>query len=86
MNVYMSCEVCCVVFDLCSSTGPGDHIALKMDVTDKASVESAISSAIDKFKAPPSLVTNAAGIIKDNFILQMDDKAFMDVIDVNLKV
>lgn len=70
----------------CSSTGTVDHIALKMDVTDKASVESAINSAIDKFKAPPCLVANAAGIVKDNFVLQMEEKAFTDVLDVNLKV
>lgn len=65
--------------------GADDHLALKMDVTDKTSVESAISSAIDKYKAPPSLITNAAGIIRDNFMLQMDEKAFMEVLDVNLK-
>ncbi|KAK8381178.1 hypothetical protein O3P69_008209 [Scylla paramamosain] len=65
--------------------GPDDHLALKMDVTDKASVESAISSAIDKYKAPPCLITNAAGIIRDSFMLQMDEKAFMEVLDVNLK-
>lgn len=63
----------------------GDHLALKIDVTDKVSVESAISSTFDKFKAPPCLVANSAGIIKDNFLLQMKEKAFMDVLDVNLK-
>ncbi|XP_045109046.1 estradiol 17-beta-dehydrogenase 8-like isoform X1 [Portunus trituberculatus] len=62
-----------------------DHLSLKMDVTDKTSVESAISAAIDKYKAPPSLITNAAGIIRDNFMLQMDEKSFMEVLDVNLK-
>ena len=81
----------CVVWDITLNllhlfSDRDDHLALKMDVTDKTSVESAISSAIDKYKAPPCLVTNAAGIIRDGFMLQMDEKSFMEVLDVNLKV
>lgn len=57
-----------------------------MDVTDKSSVESAINSVIEKLKTPPCLVANAAGIVRDGFILQMDEKRFMDVLNVNLKV
>lgn len=49
-------------------------------------MESVISSAIDKLKTPPCLIANAAGIVKDDFILNMDDKRFMEVLDVNLKV
>ncbi|XP_050732783.1 estradiol 17-beta-dehydrogenase 8-like [Eriocheir sinensis] len=64
---------------------PNEHLALKMDVTDKTSVESAIGSAIEKLKTPPSLIANSAGIVKDGFILQMEEKRFMDVLDVNLK-
>lgn len=45
-----------------------------------------MSIVIDKLKTPPSLVANAAGIVRDGFILQMDEKRFMDVLDVNLKV
>ncbi|KAG0695253.1 Estradiol 17-beta-dehydrogenase 8 [Chionoecetes opilio] len=68
-----------------NNNSPHDHISLMMDVTDKASVESAFSAAIDKFKAPPSLVANGAGITRPAFLMQMDEKAFMDVLDVNLK-
>lgn len=71
---------------LCSSTDPNEHLALKMDVTDRTSVESAIGSAIEKLNTPPSLIANSAGIVKDGFILQMEEKRFMDVLDVNLKV
>lgn len=57
-----------------------------MDVAEKVSVASAIKASVEKFSAPPSLVANAAGITRDNFLLQMDEKSFMDVLDVNVKV
>ncbi|KAG7158349.1 Estradiol 17-beta-dehydrogenase 8-like 3 [Homarus americanus] len=36
---------------------PGEHVALSMNVTDKASVESVVKATIDKLQAPPSLGT-----------------------------
>lgn len=64
---------------------PSEHMALSVDVTNKASVDSAIKSAIDKLQIPPSLIANAAGIKQDNFLLQMDEQSFMDVLNVNVK-
>lgn len=60
-------------------------MALEMDVADKSSVEAGIRSVLESLKAPPSLVANVAGITRDAPLLQMDEKAFNDVIDVNLK-
>ncbi|XP_042888341.1 estradiol 17-beta-dehydrogenase 8-like isoform X2 [Penaeus japonicus] len=64
---------------------PSNHLAVSMDVAEKVSVSSAIKASVEKFSAPPSLVANAAGITRDNFLLQMDEKSFMDVLDVNVK-
>lgn len=64
---------------------PDVHMALGIDVTNKTSIESVIKSAFDKFQTPPCLIANAAGITRDNFLLQMDEQAFMDVLDVNVK-
>lgn len=57
-----------------------------MNVAEKASVSSAIRASVEKYSAPPSLVANAAGITRDNFLLQMDESSFMEVLDVNVKV
>lgn len=64
---------------------PGDHLALSVNVADKASVASLVRSVIEQLKAPPNLLANVAGITQDNFLLQMDEQSFMNVIDVNLK-
>ncbi|KAK3872582.1 hypothetical protein Pcinc_022341 [Petrolisthes cinctipes] len=68
-----------------SLSNPRSHLALELDVSDKSSVETGIKCIIETFKAPPSLVANVAGITRDFPILQMDERAFTDVIDVNLK-
>lgn len=57
-----------------------------MDVANKASVDSAIKSTLQQMGSPPSLVANVAGITRDNFLLKMDEKSFMQVFDVNVKV
>lgn len=67
-------------------TDLGSHLALEMDVADKSSVEAGVRSVVEALKAPPSLVANVAGITRDAPLLQMDERAFTDVIDVNLKV
>ncbi|XP_045613421.1 (3R)-3-hydroxyacyl-CoA dehydrogenase isoform X2 [Procambarus clarkii] len=66
-------------------TGPGDHLAVTMDVTSKASVDSGLKAVTDKYQAPPSLLVNNAGISKKSPFLDMEEKTFMDVLDVNLK-
>ena len=58
-------------------------MALQMDVTQQSAVESVIAAARDKFKEPPSLLVNSAGILLMVPSLEVTDTA---VIDVNLKV
>lgn len=57
-----------------------------MNVVEKASIASAIRTSVEKYSTPPSLVANAAGIRRDNFLLQMEENTFMEVLDVNVKV
>ncbi|XP_045613423.1 (3R)-3-hydroxyacyl-CoA dehydrogenase [Procambarus clarkii] len=64
---------------------PGDHLAVTMDVASKASVDSGLKAVTDKYQTPPSLLVNNAGIVKPSPFLDMEEKAFVDVLDVNLK-
>lgn len=64
---------------------PNNHLAVSMNVVEKASIASAIRTSVEKYSTPPSLVANAAGITRDNFLLQMDENTFMEVLDVNVK-
>ena len=49
-------------------------------------MKNALNFIVNKFSKPPSAVVNAAGITRDNFLLQMSQEEFDDVIRVNLKV
>lgn len=57
-----------------------------MDVTNAESIKDVLDAAIDKYKRPPTLAVNCAGITRDAFILKMDDSDFDLVLRVNLKV
>lgn len=63
-----------------------DSLALAMDVTSSESVTTGLKVILDEFNAPPTIIVNAAGITKDNFIFNMSESEFDDVINVNLKV
>lgn len=64
----------------------GDNQFIDVDVASKQSIQHGLQSIISKFHSPPSIVVNAAGILRDNFILKMEEDHFDDVIRVNLKV
>lgn len=64
----------------------GDNQFIELEVSSKQSVQSGLQSILSKFNAPPSIVVNAAGILRDDFILKLDEEQFDDVIRVNLKV
>ncbi|KAG0713537.1 Estradiol 17-beta-dehydrogenase 8 [Chionoecetes opilio] len=66
-------------------SGPANHLALYMDVTQHSAIEDVIAAARDRFGAPPSLLVNCAGIADfGNF--QDITKARLDkMMDVNLK-
>lgn len=67
------------------STGK-DHMSLTLDVSIAPDVQSALQKIISHYSAPPSILVNSAGILRDSFILKMTSEMFQQVIDVNLKV
>lgn len=59
--------------------------AFEIDISSNDSIRSGLREILNKFQTPPSIIVNAAGITKDNFLLKMDENDFDDVIRVNLK-
>ncbi|XP_035796424.1 estradiol 17-beta-dehydrogenase 8-like [Anopheles albimanus] len=67
-------------------TAPGvDHAAFEMDVSSGDSIDGVLGSVLERYKRPPTVVVNSAGITRDNFLLKMPEADFEAVIDVNLK-
>ncbi|MEJ2142044.1 MAG: 3-oxoacyl-ACP reductase FabG [Gammaproteobacteria bacterium] len=54
-----------------------------MNVTDQASIDSAVAKVADEFGAPTVLVNNA-GITRDNLLMRMKDEEWEDIINTNL--
>ncbi|XP_031619507.1 estradiol 17-beta-dehydrogenase 8 [Contarinia nasturtii] len=63
----------------------GDNQFIELEVSNKQSIQNGLQNILNKFDAPPTIIVNAAGIIRDNFILKLDEDYFDDVIRVNLK-
>lgn len=57
----------------------------QLDVTNSENIQEVLDKAIEKYKRPPSVIVNSAGITRDSFILKMDDDEFDLVVKVNLK-
>lgn len=62
------------------------HLPLELDVTNSDNIKNVIEEAINKYKRPPSIIVNCAGITRDSFILKMEESDFDLVLNVNLKV
>lgn len=62
------------------------HFPVELDVTNSENIKNVLEQAIDKYKRPPALAINCAGITRDAFLLKMDDSDFDLVLRVNLKV
>ncbi|GAB0090296.1 estradiol 17-beta-dehydrogenase 8 [Sergentomyia squamirostris] len=65
--------------------GDPSHSSVKVEVDSSASIQEALAFCLEKYKKPPSVVVNSAGITKDNFIVKMREEDFDAVISVNLK-
>ncbi|MFZ5352603.1 MAG: 3-oxoacyl-[acyl-carrier-protein] reductase [Bacillota bacterium] len=59
-------------------------MAVKADVSNSEEVDALVNEVHSKFGSIDILVNNA-GITRDNLIIRMTEKDFMDVIDTNLK-
>lgn len=65
-------------------TAGGSAECMQCDVSDSIACEEFIKTVVEKYGRIDILVNNA-GITKDGLLLRMQEKAFSDVIDVNLK-
>ncbi|XP_026323933.1 estradiol 17-beta-dehydrogenase 8 [Hyposmocoma kahamanoa] len=63
----------------------GDHSAIELEVSQSASVQKALDTAMEHYKAPPTIIVNSAGIVRDNWLLKMSEEDFDKVVAVNLK-
>jgi 3-oxoacyl-[acyl-carrier protein] reductase len=72
-----------VVITYRSGTPPEGFDAVRMDVTDGQSVESAFTKIESEIGQPEIIVANA-GITKDTLVMRMSDEDFQSVIDANL--
>lgn len=50
------------------------------------SVSSVLKQVFTDYSAPPTVLVNAAGITRDNFLLKMSVEDFENVFNVNVKV
>lgn len=62
------------------------HTWVQTDVGQSQSVNSLVETIISKYKQPPTIAVNCAGIIRDKLLAKMDEQNFDDVIRINLKV
>lgn len=62
-----------------------DNTAFEMDVSSSESIANVLNATVEKYKRPPTVVVNSAGITRDNFLLKMPESDFDAVINVNLK-
>lgn len=63
-----------------------NHMAVKVDVANLKNVNAALVEVLEKYKEPPTIVVNSAGITRDNFLLKLSEDDFKAVINTNLNV
>ncbi|XP_063703777.1 estradiol 17-beta-dehydrogenase 8-like [Culicoides brevitarsis] len=71
--------------DTVNSLKSTDAIALPVDVARSISVIQLLDATVNKYKRPPTVVVNSAGIIRDQYLMKMSEPDFDVVMDVNLK-
>ncbi|SEW10214.1 3-oxoacyl-[acyl-carrier protein] reductase [Austwickia chelonae] len=67
-----------------SGEAPDGLEAVRMDVTDSASVDGAFSAAEEILGAPVEILVANAGITRDQLLLRLSDEEIEDVIQTNL--
>jgi 3-oxoacyl-[acyl-carrier protein] reductase len=72
-------DTICERFNSSNINGAG----MVLNVTDLESINSLLSTVIDRFGAPTILINNA-GITKDNLLLRMKEEEWLDVVNTNL--
>ncbi|KAJ8919088.1 hypothetical protein NQ315_012073 [Exocentrus adspersus] len=62
-----------------------NHVSLHLDVGDSSSVNNNLDKILSKYKRPPTIIVNCAGITRDNFVLKLSEEDFDEVLKINLK-
>jgi len=66
-----------------------EHIALKAQITDQKSLETAFKDAIEQFSKPPTIIVNSAGIIHGHSSMTLSNDGDLndlnDEIDIKMK-
>ncbi|RIJ26032.1 SDR family oxidoreductase [Henriciella barbarensis] len=62
----------------------GEALAVSMDVTDPASVESAFATVQDKFGGPADIIVNNSGISRDNWYTKITEEEWRAVMETNV--
>ena len=62
------------------------HKNYSLDVSSGEEIRKVLEYIISRYKKPPCILVNCAGITSDEFLLKMDEEKFDKVIKVNLKV
>lgn len=58
----------------------------KYDVTDFKAIQGILKKVLEKYKRPPNILVNCAGIVSFTPLLDETPETFQRIIDVNLKV
>jgi 3-oxoacyl-[acyl-carrier protein] reductase len=66
-----------------SGEPPADHLAVRCDVTDTASVDEAFTT-VEAEHGPVEVLVANAGVTRDTLLLRMSDDDFQSVLDTNL--
>ncbi|XP_030757366.1 estradiol 17-beta-dehydrogenase 8 [Sitophilus oryzae] len=61
------------------------HLSIEISVENASQVQAALKESLNTYSRAPSIVVNAAGITRDNFISKLSEADFDEVLDVNLK-
>lgn len=62
------------------------HLHVNLNVGNSTSIKDALKTVLEKYSKPPTIIVNAAGITRDNFLLKLSEEDFDEVLDINLKV
>lgn len=61
-------------------------MALALDVVNRKNIDEVFRSIISNYGTPPSLLVNCAGILNEIPFLEIDEKSWDAMVDINLKV
>uniref|UniRef100_A0AAG5D6A4 (3R)-3-hydroxyacyl-CoA dehydrogenase n=1 Tax=Anopheles atroparvus TaxID=41427 RepID=A0AAG5D6A4_ANOAO len=84
-NIQAATETVAALSQNPDSTTGDTNVAYEMDVSSGDSIDGVLKQVLERYKRPPTVVVNSAGITRDNFLLKMPESDFEAVINVNLK-